>query len=116
MTNLRSLSFWNALMESSSSTTAKRRFIGNYETYLKGVVEEATDREKKYIRTNIEDYLALRRRTSAVKPSLDLLLLPLEIPNNVLQDPKVKELETLANDMIAVANVSTLHPRSPRTF
>jgi len=71
---------------------------------MKAMVEEATDRNKRSIRKNIDEYLALRRYTGAIKPSFDLLLLPLEIPERVLQDPRVKELEMLAIDMIAVAN------------
>jgi hypothetical protein len=79
-------------------------------------VEEATDRDKRSIRTSIEDYLSLRCRTGAVRPPLNLLLLPLEISDNVLQNPKVKELEVLALDMIAITNVSALRPRFPRIF
>lgn len=99
------VSFWKSML-ASSSETAKRRFIESYEVYMRAMVEEAGDRGKLSIRHSIEEYLELRRYTGAIKPSFDLLLLPLEIPDSLLLDPKVKELEIIAIDMIAVANVS----------
>lgn len=54
------------------------------------------------------DYLDLRRYTGAIKPSLDLLLLPFEISDELLNTPTVKELEMIAIEMIAVANVKAI--------
>ena len=97
-------SFMLQLKESSSQTTL-RRFIPSYERYLEAVLYEAADRESHIIRGSIDDYLALRRYTGAIKPSFDLILLPVEIPDEVLLDPRIVNLEMIAIDMVAVANV-----------
>jgi len=73
------------------------------------MVEEAEDRSIRSVRRSIEDYLNLRRYTGAIKPSFDLILLPLEIPKEILESEVVKELEIIAIDMVAVANVSRAH-------
>lgn len=73
---------------------------------MNAMVQEAEERDTLSIRTSLEDYLKLRRRTGAIKPSFDLILLPLEIPPIYLESPLVEQLETIAIDLIAVANVS----------
>lgn len=72
------------------------------------MTQEAQDRQHKSVRKSMADYLDLRRYTGAIKPSLDLLLLPLEISDELLDIPVVKELEMIAIEMIAVANVSLI--------
>lgn len=54
----------------------------------------------------MEEYLRFRRLTGGVPPSFDLILLPLAIPEHVLEDPRIQALEDMANDLISVANVS----------
>ena len=76
---------------------------------MKAMVNEAFDREKKAVRTNLEDYLNLRRYTGAIKPSFDFILLPLDIPESFLNHPVIQQLEFLAIDMIAVANVRLIY-------
>ncbi|KAK7443530.1 hypothetical protein VKT23_015703 [Stygiomarasmius scandens] len=95
--------FMSQLKKNSSQTTL-RRFIPSYERYLEAVLYEAADRESHIIRGSIDDYLALRRYTGAIKPSFDLILLPVEIPDEVLLDPRIVNLEMIAIDMVAVAN------------
>lgn len=80
---------------------------------MNAMVQEAEERDTLSIRTSLEDYLKLRRRTGAIKPSFDLILLPLEIPRIYLESPLVKQLEIIAIDLIAVANVS---PQVPNCF
>jgi hypothetical protein len=71
------------------------------------MVREAKDRETRTtIRKTIEEYLALRRYSGAFIPVLDMILLPLDIPDSVLADPRIKQLERISIEMIAVANVS----------
>ena len=72
------------------------------------MTQEAQDRHHKSVRKSMADYLDLRRYTGAIKPSLDLLLLPLEISNELLDSPAIKELEIIAIEMIAVANVTSI--------
>lgn len=73
---------------------------------MDSVVTEAEDRETHLIRGSLEDYLSIRRYTGGVESVFDLLLLPFEIPDDVLQDQRIVDLEIMANAMIAVANVS----------
>lgn len=72
---------------------------------MNAMVQEAEERDVHCIRKSVEDYLKLRRRTGAIKPSFDLILLPLEIPTVYLESLFVKQLEIIAIDLIAVANV-----------
>ena len=92
-------------MDTASPRTA-RRLLKNYENYLLAVVKEAKDRETHHIPTSIEEYLELRRLTGAMIPSFDMLLLPLDIPDQILDDPSIKALEFMVVDMVVVANVS----------
>ena len=88
-----------------SSETAARRFIKSYEAYVTAVIAEAEERDHTTIRKNIDDYLRLRRFTGAIKPSYDLMLLSMEIPDSVLLDQRIVDLEFMSIDMVAVANV-----------
>ncbi|KAK7463516.1 hypothetical protein VKT23_006864 [Stygiomarasmius scandens] len=91
-------------LRNKSSQTTLLRFIPSYERYLEAVLCEAAERENHFIRGSIDAYLALRRYTGAIKPSFDLILLPVEIPDEVLLDPRIVKLEMIAIDMVAVAN------------
>jgi len=97
-------------LKNKSSQTTLLRFIPSYERYLEAVLCEAAERENHFIRGSIDAYLALRRYTGAIKPSFDLILLPVEIPDEVLLDPRIVKLEMIAIDMVAVANVSVFTP------
>lgn len=99
------VSFWLRMLQVSCDT-AIRRFRPNYQQYLNAVILEAQDRQTHSIRSSIEDYLSLRRRTGGMKPSFDILLLPFEIPDSVLQDPRIVNLEIISIDLVSVANVS----------
>jgi hypothetical protein len=99
-------SFFKAVLDGSSKNFS-RRFFKNYKEFLSAMVREAKDRETRAIRTTIEDYLTLRRYSGAFIPVLDMILLPLDIPDSVLADPRIKQLEMMAIEMVAVANVST---------
>ncbi|KAJ7657698.1 isoprenoid synthase domain-containing protein [Mycena polygramma] len=80
------------------------RFIHNYELYLNAVVDEAGDRDHKTMRSSLDSYLTMRRETGAVKVCFDLLLIPHNIPNHILEDNRIIRVETLANDIICVGN------------
>jgi hypothetical protein len=97
-------SFWSLACENASAT-AKRRFLFHYEEYAEAVCQQAKDRDMNHVRS-ISDYLDLRRNTIGAKPSFDLLLLPLELPDYILDHPIITELVVLAIDMIILANVS----------
>ena len=105
-------SFWSLACETASAT-AKRRFLLHYEEYVEAVCQQAEDRDVGHVRS-ISDYLDLRRRTIGAKPSFDLLLLPLELPDHILDHPVITELMFLSIDMIILANVRLTLLRSDR--
>ena len=78
---------------------------------MEAVIQQAEDRDNDYVRS-ISEYLDLRRRTIGAKPSFDLLLLPLELPDHILDHPVITELSQLSIDMIILANVRFILPRS----
>ena len=82
--------------------------MNSYQEYLDAVVTEAAERGSHAVRRTFDDYLDLRRRTSAVKSCLDLLLFGMEIPEDILADERIAALERLTNDMVSISNVSTI--------
>ncbi|PPQ77846.1 hypothetical protein CVT25_015339 [Psilocybe cyanescens] len=97
------MSFWKNASKIASNTV-KRRFVKSYDAYVNAVVQEAMERRERQVRPSLEEYLTLRRSTGAIKPSLDLIMLPLEISDEYLELDSVKELELIAIDLIAIAN------------
>ena len=53
-------------------------------------------------------YLSIRRGAVGAYPCFDMLLLSLNVPKLLLEDPKIVELEMLAIELIIIANVSPL--------
>lgn len=96
-------------MNSIASNTVRKRFITNYEAYINSIVQEAMERRDHQLRLSFEEYLVLGRVTGAIRPALDLIMLPLEISEEYLELRSVKELEMIAIDLIAIANVSLFY-------
>ncbi|KAJ7644873.1 isoprenoid synthase domain-containing protein [Roridomyces roridus] len=80
------------------------KFMANYSLYLHAVVQEAEERGKLKIRDTLTSYLELRRNTGAVTCCFNLLLLPFDIPEDVLADPRIAQLETIGLDLVCVGN------------
>jgi hypothetical protein len=68
-------------------------------------VEEAKDRTHKHIRT-IDEFLEVRRETIAMKASLAVLETGLNLPDEAIDHPVIKNLSTWAVEMILLDNVS----------
>jgi len=96
-------SFSERLNLSASSQTLDR-FMGDYETYLKAIIDEADDRDSRTIRPSFESYVNMRRETGAVKCCFDLLLIPHEIPGDILSDSRITYVERLGHDLVCVGN------------
>lgn len=88
-----------------TSPAVYHRLFKNYALYLEAVVEEAKHRESRTVITDIDEYIELRLLTGAVQPSFDMILLPLSIPEDILEDPRIQKLERLANMLIVSSNV-----------
>lgn len=108
-------SFFRNLIE-KSDTLVSQRFLAHYSNYIAAVAKEACQREGRAVSKTIEEYLSLRRFTGGVQPAFDLVLLPLQVPNDILEDLRIKELEIIANDLVAISNVSQLGPQTQLTY
>ena len=91
-----------------ASASSWNRFIANYAEYLDSVIDESADRAAGHIRS-ISEYLELRRLTIGGYPSFLCLELGLEIPDVVMEHPKIKSLLGLVAETIILTNVSEVH-------
>lgn len=93
------------------------RFLHFFEDYLQSVATEAADRANEDVTGNgppvytLESFLTVRRRTVGAQPSF--VLLELGLPDNMedeaitaaVNHPDIRELSSLATDMILIGNV-----------
>ncbi|KAH9067021.1 terpenoid synthase [Lactarius deliciosus] len=93
--------FWKLVIKTASAQTQKR-FIETFDAYLQAVVQEAADRFHKHIR-NIQDYLAIRRDTTASKLCFAVLEFDMK-PDEAVHHPVIEELYILSIDMILLSN------------
>ena len=85
--------------------TCVNRFINGFDVYMKSMIKEAEDRENKRVRT-VDDYLQLRRETFAAQASISFLSFGLELPEEVLLHPVMKNLTLASTDILCIINVS----------
>ncbi|KIK69148.1 hypothetical protein GYMLUDRAFT_152409 [Collybiopsis luxurians FD-317 M1] len=92
-------------MRQNSSPGIQKRFIDTMESFCKDIDREALHRESRHI-SDPDTYLAHRRETNGCKTCLVLIEYAnnLRIPDEVLDDPRIKKLEILTNDFIAYVN------------
>ncbi|KZS86919.1 terpenoid synthase [Sistotremastrum niveocremeum HHB9708] len=95
-------SFW-ARASTSSSCSAANRFVEHVQAFVDAVVIEAADRDSNHLR-NMDDYLNLRRSTIGVMPCFDILQMGMDLPDDVVNHPKIVLLVDLATDMLILAN------------
>lgn len=76
-----------------------------WEEYLHGTAQQAEDRGTAYIR-DIASYLEVRRQTIGARPSFNILEMDMDLPDEVIEHPTIKEMELLAIDLTIIANVS----------
>ena len=96
--------FWE-LASKTASPGAQKRFLEYYSQYTQAVVQQAQDRYEDHVRT-VDEYFSVRRDTIGAKPSFAILELDLNLPQEVLDHPVIKEMEILSTDMIILGNVS----------
>ncbi|KAG5641346.1 hypothetical protein DXG03_005452 [Asterophora parasitica] len=90
-----------------ASEPAQRRFIASFASYVYGVIDEASDRTRGYVR-GITDFLELRRLTAGAHASFFSVELGLDIPDEVIEHPALESLVSLAADSTVLTNVRTL--------
>ncbi|VDC01312.1 unnamed protein product [Peniophora sp. CBMAI 1063] len=94
--------FWELAIKTASPGSQKR-FLESYAQYTQAVVQQAEDRHNKHVR-NVDEYFYVRRDTIGAKPSFAVLELDLNLPQEVMDHPVIKEMEILSIDMIILGN------------
>lgn len=79
----------------------------NTDLWLYAINKQAHQRAIGYIPT-IEEYIELRRLSSACKPFFDLIeyAFDFQLPTFIIEDPLIMTLNDCANDFVAFSNVS----------
>ncbi|THH02209.1 hypothetical protein EW026_g600 [Hermanssonia centrifuga] len=97
-------SIWSRMLTSIGDHCGQR-FIQTMDLYLQAVYRETFDRELGNIPT-VDDYIKLRRDTSACKPSFVMLEYgcKIDLPDSVIEHPVMHELENAANDSVSWQN------------
>ena len=85
-----------------------KRFLQTMELFFEAITIQSRSRTTGVI-PDLEDYIALRRDTSACKPCWVLIEYAggLDLPDEVTEDPVVRSLEDAANDLVSWSNVRT---------
>ncbi|KAG9094400.1 hypothetical protein FRC06_010835 [Ceratobasidium sp. 370] len=98
------LSFFNRMRANSSPATIKR-FVDASELYTQAILQQTVNRSVDDVPT-IEEFIQLRRDTSAVKMVFSVLeySLGLSLPDEVHDDPIIAELSLAGNDILTWAN------------
>ena len=86
-----------------ATSSAQHRFIRTFQTFLDAVIQQAADRSINHIR-DIDNYFAVRRASSGIRPAHAICELYLNIPNSVMAHPAIEKLTELAVDMIFIDN------------
>jgi hypothetical protein len=99
-------SYWRRLI-STASRGVQQRFIETFDFYFQSVTQEAQDRARGAI-PDLESYIALRRDTSGCRPSAVLIEYAnnLDIPDEVMEHPIIRNLSDASNDLVSWSNVS----------
>lgn len=94
--------FWlNAIK--SATPCSQGRFINAFQLYMDSVVQQAIDRNNKYIR-DVDSYFEVRRNTIGAKPSFAICELYMNLPDTVLCHPVIMKLTELCIDMLIIGN------------
>jgi len=96
--------FWERAIPHASAQSQKR-LIATFDDTVKALVQQAVDRSKLRIR-DVQSYMDLRRDTVGVKPSFALLEQGLDIPDEVMEHPTIKDMTTASIEIIFLTNVS----------
>ncbi|KZT34976.1 putative terpene cyclase [Sistotremastrum suecicum HHB10207 ss-3] len=86
-----------------STPAQQERFIEQFCDYLDAVVLEAHDRDDDNVR-DFEEYLAVRRDTGAVRPSIWIAECAAGVPEHILNHETLLTLTTCAVDLIIISN------------
>ncbi|CZR66320.1 uncharacterized protein PAC_16221 [Phialocephala subalpina] len=97
--------FWLRASSEASHTfiwKLRKELIG----YVDAICQEGVDRDSGQAR-DLDSYMQLRKTAIGVLPAISVCLHNIDIPRDVLLDPKILELETLAGRMAFLTNDMT---------
>ncbi|KAI1325215.1 isoprenoid synthase domain-containing protein [Xylariaceae sp. FL0255] len=94
--------FWLRIPQ-NATTTFRTRFLATWEAYANSVAQQAELRSAAHI-PDLETYFPVRRNTSGAPSTIAMYEMDLDIPDSIREDPVIVELETLAVDLIVIAN------------
>ncbi|KAK7690875.1 hypothetical protein QCA50_005977 [Cerrena zonata] len=82
-----------------------KRFVDTMELYVDAVIQQAADRDSNNI-PDMQTYIALRRETSAVRPSIILaeFTAGIDLPDGVAEHPLIRSMEDATNDWCSWTN------------
>ncbi|KJA23141.1 hypothetical protein HYPSUDRAFT_138166 [Hypholoma sublateritium FD-334 SS-4] len=89
----------------TASPGTQQRFIETFDFFFQSVTQQASDRAAGVI-PDLESYIALRRDTSGCKPCWALIeyAYNLDIPDEVMEHPVIRNLGEAANDLVTWSN------------
>ncbi|KAG1742743.1 isoprenoid synthase domain-containing protein [Suillus paluster] len=105
--------FWARAIR-TASLPSQRHFIETFTTYLGAIVVEALDREQGHCRS-IDNYLKLRRDTCAVKSSVPMCEMGMELPDDVFYHPVIVELVDCITELCLIDNDMISYNREQAT-
>jgi len=80
--------------------------VRNFEDWFNGTCSEVVNRENNTIPNTLTDYFPVRRQSIGCTSAFDLSLLPVKIPEDILEHPQMIEFATNAIDLGIFINVS----------
>ena len=99
------LSFWIRVSAYvSAGAHCLEHFVEEWDLYSAAVILEADDRTNRVYRA-FEEYLAIRRYSSAVLLTLVLCEFGLDLPEEAYHHPIMEQLRYQATDLITLDNV-----------
>ncbi|KAJ3499352.1 hypothetical protein NLG97_g390 [Lecanicillium saksenae] len=101
--------FWERTIKVASQS-AQRQFLRTFEEWLESVVEQARDRETDNKR-DILSYMKLRRITVGLLPSLSVVGLEMELPDEALYHSTIQKMSEYCADLIAIDNDIVSYPK-----
>lgn len=104
-----SRSFWLRAIDGASETLVyklRKEFIG----YVDAIIAEGVDRNND-IPKDLDAYMHLRKTAIGVLPAISVCLHDMDIPREVFEDPRIRQLEVLAGRMAFLTNVSVANPK-----
>ncbi|KAG2099849.1 terpenoid synthase [Suillus discolor] len=101
--------FW-ARATQSASLPSQRHFLETFDEYLNSVVVEALDREQGR-RRSLDDYIKLRCATVGLKPSLTILEMGMDLPDEVFRHPVIMDLVNYITELIFIDNDMTSYSK-----